>query len=120
MSFTDPLSITIAASTMSLPKTGTGEHSSEYTTGDGLVVVSASHDVGKRQRHVLRIDTSKLAPDAFRPAENEVVSMSHYVVFDMPVNGYSDAEALDVYKGFQSLYSSSSHAMIAKLLGGES
>jgi hypothetical protein len=69
---------------------------------------------------MLRIDTSKLAPDPFKPAENVKVSMSHYMVFDLPPAGYSAAEQLAVYAGFKTLYTASTDAMITKLLGGES
>lgn len=120
MSFTDPLSVTIAAATTSLPRTSVGDDESEYRSADGLIVVRASHDYGKRTRRMLRIDTSKLAPDPFKPAENVELSMSNYIVFDLPTDGFSNAEALAVYTGFKTLFTASSDAMITKLLGGES
>nr|QDH89188.1 MAG: hypothetical protein H1RhizoLitter31782_000003 [Leviviridae sp.] len=123
MSFTDPLSITIGGVTTPLPRTGDapgGGDGTVYRSGDGLIVLTASHDVAKRQRRVLRIDTSKLAADPFKPAENVKVSMSNYIVFDIPPAGYTPAEALAVYTGFKTLYTATSDAMIVKLLGGES
>ncbi|DAD50031.1 TPA_asm: coat protein [ssRNA phage Gerhypos.2_1] len=120
MSFTDPLSITISGATLALPRVDVGDDKSEYLSSDGLIRLTASHDYGKRTRRSLRVDTSKLSPDPFKPAENVKVSMSHYMVFDVPPAGYTAAEALEVYKGFKTLYSSTSDAMIVKLLGGES
>jgi hypothetical protein len=120
MSFTDPLSVTISGATSSLPRTDVGEDKAEYTSSDGLIVVSANHNYGKRTRHQLRIDTSKLTSDPFRPAENVKVSMSYYVVFDLPPAGYTATEALAVYTGFAAMYSASSNALLTKLLGGES
>jgi hypothetical protein len=120
MAFSDPLSVTISAVTSSLPRVSMMEDEAIYQSGDGLVQVQASHDSGKRIRHLLRLNHAKLAPDPFRPTENVKVSMSNYIVFDVPVAGYTAAEQLAAYVGFQAMYSASSHALITKLLGGES
>lgn len=120
MSFTDPLSITVSGTTSALPRISVGDDESEYASGDGLIRVQASHDYGKRTRRLLRVDASKLSPDPYKPAENVKVSMSHYIVFDLPPAGYTAAEALAVFTGFRTLYSATSDAMISKLLGGES
>jgi len=120
MSFTDPLSVTISGTAISLPRVSVGDDISEYASGDGLVRLSASHNYGKRTRRVLRIDTSKLTTDPFRPSENVKVSMSNYMVFDLPPAGFSATEALAVYAGFKTLFTATSDAMITKLLGGES
>jgi hypothetical protein len=82
--------------------------------------VTASHQYGKRTRRMFRIDTSKLTSDPFKPSENVKVSMGHYMVFDLPPAGYTNAEALAVYTGFKTLYTASTDALITKLLGGES
>jgi hypothetical protein len=42
------------------------------------------------------------------------------MVFDLPVAGYSNADAKAVYDGFKGLYTATSDAVITKLLGGES
>jgi hypothetical protein len=121
MAFTDPLSVTISAATTPLPRTNVEDDSSQYTSADGLIRLTASHENGgKRIRRLFRIDHSKLAPDPFRPVENVKVSMSNYIVFDVPPSGYTNAEQLAVYKGFQALYMATSDALIVKLLGGES
>jgi len=120
MSFTDPLSITVSAVTSSLPRVSVSEDGSHYQSGDGLVKLLASHDYGKRTRRVLEINTSKLTADPFQPAENVRVAMRNYIVFDVPPAGYTAAEQLAVFVGFNSLITASSNAMIVKLLGGES
>jgi hypothetical protein len=120
MSFSDPQSITISGVTSPLPRTNTEGDKAEYTSADGLIKLTASHDEGKRLRRMLRIDTSKLAPDPFRPSENVRVSMSNYMVFDLPPAGYTNAEALAVYVGLKTLYTASTDALIVKLLAGES
>jgi hypothetical protein len=120
MSFTDPQTITISGVTTPLPRTSVEEDRSEYTSADGLIQLIASHDIGKRTRRMLRIDTSKLSPDPFKPSENVKVSMSCYMVFDIPPAGYTNAEALAVYNGFKTQFTANTDALVVKLLGGES
>jgi hypothetical protein len=120
MSFTDPLSVTIApASAVSLPRINVEDNASDYSSSDGLIVVRASHQYGKRTRRLLRIDASKITSDPFKPAENVKVSMGVQLVFDLPPAGYTATEALAVYTGFKTLYTASTDALITKLLGGE-
>jgi hypothetical protein len=69
---------------------------------------------------VLRVDHSKLTADPFIPAQNTKVSMSCYMVFDVPVAGYTNAQQLEVYAGFKIAFTATSDALITKLLGGES
>nr|QDH91450.1 MAG: hypothetical protein H2Bulk36754_000002 [Leviviridae sp.] len=120
MAFSDPQSITISGTPISLPRTFVEDTTSKYSSADGLVILTASHSLGKRNRRVLRVDHSKIAPDSFRPAENTEVSMSNYMVFDLPPTGYTNADAKAVYTGFKTLFTATSDALIDKLLGGES
>jgi len=122
MAFTDPLSITISAATSPLPRTFQEGNESRYSSSDGLIAVSANHTLVKqgRERHLLRVDHSKLTSNPFQPSENVKVNMAFYVVFDLPPAGYTDAEALAVFVGANSMMTASSNALITKLLGGES
>lgn len=120
MAFTDPQSITVSGTTTSLPRTGDIAGGHEYTSADGLIKLTASHTISKRERHLLRIDHSKLTADPFKPDENVKVGMATYLVFDIPPAGYTDAEALAVYVGFKTLFTASTDALITRLLGGES
>jgi hypothetical protein len=120
--FTDPQSVTISGVATSLPRVSQEGDESRYLSSDGLISLEASHSSNKnsRLRHLLRLNHAKLAPDPFRPAENVKVSMSNYIVFDVPVAGYSLAEMAAVYAGFKGLYTATSDALINKLLAGES
>nr|UJQ85246.1 MAG: hypothetical protein 2 [Leviviridae sp.] len=120
MSFTDPQTVTISGTAISLPRTSVGDDESEYTSADGLVQLRASHNYGKRTRRTIRIDHSKVTSDPFKPAENVEVSMSNYIVFDLPPAGYTAAEALAIWQGFVTQIRATSDAMVVKLLGGES
>lgn len=120
MAFTDPQTVTIATVAIPMPRVATGRNTAEYLSSDGLVRLSASHAYGKRTRRVLRLDHSKITTDPFIPAQNTKVSMSNYIVFDVPPAGYTNAQIQDVYSGFKTLFTASSDALIVKLLGGES
>lgn len=120
MAFTDPQSVTISSVAIPLPRTSVGKDTSTYMSADGLVKLSASHAYGRRTRRVLRLDHSKLTADPFIPAQNTKVSMSNYIVFDVPVAGYSSSDVTAVYQGFKALFTGTSDALITKLLGGES
>jgi len=121
MSFADPLSVTISGVATSLPRISVGDDKSEYQSGDGLIRVEASHQYKtERIRRMFRLDTSKVAPDPFRPSENREVSASWYVVCDHARNGHTAAELIAVWAGFNTLLTATSNANIVKLHGGES
>jgi len=120
MALTDPQSITISAATSSLPRTSVDETESEYLSSDGLIKMTVSHSYGKRQRRLIRVDHAKMTSDPFKPAENVKVGMAVYTVFDLPPAGYTAAEALAVWVGFNAQLTASSNAVITKVLGGES
>jgi hypothetical protein len=122
MALADPQSITISGSTIPLPRTFSSGDESAYTSSDGLVKLSVSHNLVKqgRARRLLRIDHSKVASDPFKPSENVKVNMANYVVFDVPPAGYTNTEILAVYTGCKTLFTATSDAVITKLLGGES
>jgi hypothetical protein len=123
MSFTDPLSITIGGTTTPLPRTDVQGDKSVYSSGDGLIKITADHSLvkgGDRIRRVLRIDTSKLAPNQFEPTKNVKKTAAVYVVFDTESVGFTNAEYLAVFTGLNTLMTASSNALIVKLLGGES
>jgi hypothetical protein len=120
MSLSDPSSVTISAVTTSLPRTSVDEDKSEYTSADGLIQLIASQDYGKRTRRMIRLDTSKLTADPFKPSENVKVGMSAYTVIDLPPAGFTNAEALAMWVGYNAILTASSNAVVTKLLGGES
>lgn len=120
MAFSDPQSVTISGTANSLPRVSTSGASSTYSSADGLIDLVASHAYGRRTRRVLRLDHSKITADPFIPDQNRSVSMSNYIVFDLPEVGYTNAEVKAVYDGFKTAFTASSDALITKLLGGES
>lgn len=117
--FPDPQSVTINAVAVPLPRTSSGPNSGVFTANDGAVKESVSHQYGKRNRHLFRIDHSKWAPDPLVSGNNNKYSMSAYIVVDAPVFGYTVTEQKQVIDGFLAQINASSGALLTKFLGGE-
>lgn len=120
MAFSDPQTITISGVTTSLPRVSNRANGSDYQSGDGLIKLSADNAYGRRTRRVLRVDHAKISPDLYVPSQNVRLSMSCYIVWDIPATGYTSAEALAIYQGLYGQANATSHALVTKLLGGES
>jgi len=119
MALSDPLSITINGTAHSLPRTSAAPNKGTYTSNDGTVQETASHQYGKRNRHLFRVDTSKVAADPFQSSVNARYAMSAYLVIDAPTVGYTVAEQKAVVDGLIAQLSASSGALITKIIGGE-
>lgn len=119
MAFTDPQSITINAIANSLPRTSSGVNSGIFTKDDGNVKLSVQHQYGKRTRRTIRLDHSKIAADPLISAQSIKYSMSAYLVLDVPITGYTVAEAKQVVDGLVAYLAASTGARITQLLGGE-
>jgi hypothetical protein len=123
MALADPQTITISGTTTPLPRTKAEGYESAYSSADGLITLSVAHtgiNSGKRTRSVVRIDHAKLTADPYKPAENVRVGGAVYTVFDMPPAGYTDAEMLAIWVGFNAQLTAASNAVVTKILGGES
>lgn len=119
MAFADPQSVTINAVANSLPRTSSGVNSGVFTKDDGNVRLSVSHQYAKRTRRTIRLDHSKIAADPLISAQNIKYSMSAYLVVDMPITGYTVAEAKQIIDGLTAYLTVSSGARVTQLLGGE-
>lgn len=120
MAFADPQSVTINAVANTLPRTGSGVSSGSFTKDDGSVKLSVSHAYGKRTRRTVRLDHTKIAADPLQPSTNTRYSMSTYIVVDVPVSGYTNAEIKQIVDGLTSYLTASSGARVTQVLGGES
>jgi hypothetical protein len=117
--FTEPQSVTISGTALSLPRVAQDGSSSSYKTADGAVTMTVSHASGKRNRRTARIVHTKYAPDPLFPAQNTPFSMTFYVVADVPKTGYTITEQKAIIDGFLANLQATSGANITKLLGGE-
>ncbi len=119
MAFADPQSVTINGSAKTLPRTSSGANSGQFTTADQLDKLSISHQYGKRVRHLIRLDDSKIASDPLMSGQSIPVSMSAYLVVDVPTVGYSQAEQAYVVNALTAYLTASTNAKVTQLLGGE-
>jgi len=117
--FTDPQSVTINSVATSLPKVSSGTNASEYKTADGLAKLAISSQYGKRVRRMVRLDSSKIAADPLSAGQSLPVSMSAYLVVDVPLVGYTNAEQKYIVDALSGWLTASSGANVTKVLGGE-
>lgn len=120
MAFADPQSVTVNAVAKSLPRTGSAESSGSFKTADGEFALDVKHAYARRNRREIRLTQTKTAPDALVPSQNVVLSMSVYMVVDIPKNGFSVTEQKYVVDALSAYLSASSGAKVTQLLGGES
>jgi len=120
MAFADPQTITVVGTTAStLPRVASGINSGAFQSADGTQKLSVSSTYGKRTRRVVRVDLNKIAADPFVAGQNDSVSMSAYVVIDVPKQGYSIDEQTAAVAGLAGYLTASTNAQLKKLLGGE-
>ena len=117
--FADPQSLTIG-SALSLPRIGSGLNTGVFQTSDGLVKMSLSHNLGKRNRHTVRVDLAKVAADPLNAAQNLRYSMSGYFVLDVPPVGFSVTEQVNLVTGLTGNLAASTNANWIKFIGSES
>jgi hypothetical protein len=120
MSYADPQSVTINGVATSLPRTGSGDASGNFTAADGSVQLKVSHVYGRRTRREIRLIQTKTSSDPLIPSQNVVSSMSVYLVVDAPKNGFSVTEEKYLLDAIVAYLGASSGAKGAQLLGGES
>jgi len=121
MAFSDPQSITINSVAISLPRVSSGAFTGQFQSNDGLTVEKIAHTTTKnRIRRSLRFDVAKIAADPLTAGQNNRYSMSAYLVVDVPVTGYTVAEAKQLVDGMMTYLTASSGAKITQFLGGES
>jgi len=119
MAFSDPQSVTINAVANSLPRVGLGNGTGDFKKDDGTVELKFAHSYGKRTRRTVRLNFSKIAADPLISAQNIRYSMSAYLVVDVPITGFTVAEAKQIVDALTLYLTSSSGANTTKLLGGE-
>lgn len=116
MAFADPQSVTINTVAQSLPRISSNGGSSEYQKDDMSYKLTVSRIIGKRRRYMMRLDARKIAADPLASANNREYTLAAYCVIDMPLVGYTNAEAKDVCLGLVGWLTS---ANVLKVVGNE-
>lgn len=114
----DPLGITYASVAKNLPKIGTTENESVYRLNDSGVVYTArvSHQFGKRNRAVVRLQRDSTVTDPLIPANSIPVSMTATITLDYPVSGLTTA---DIQNLGNALVGWSTSSNLLKIANGE-
>jgi len=119
MAVSEPQSIDIGAGAVSLPRVSVGQNTSTYTSADGNLSYTISHQHKSRTRRVARIDVRKTAPDPLMPATNVPYTMSAYVVMDVPKVGFSATEVKAATAGLFANLTAATNANLIKVSQGE-
>lgn len=119
MAFSDPQSVTIG-SAISLPRTGQAIDSGAFTAAEGTTALTISHQRGKRVRRTARIRYDKIVADPIVTGTNLRVSAGVYIVLDVPVNGFTTVEQVQIITSLTTWLTASTNANATKLVGGES
>lgn len=115
---TDPQSVTLSGSTISLPRVETGLNRSVYRSADRLLQGSVEHQVTKAKRLIARVrfDQTKIAADPLT-AENVEMSQTIHFSTDRPLVGFSVTEVKALVTMFETWLTD---AVVEAMYGGQS
>lgn len=116
--FSDPQSVTVNATPISLPRVSVGANTATYMAADGNLKMTISHSYGKRNRRTARLDFRAIAADPLLDGVSKEYTMSAYVVIDHPVVGFANGTVEDNAQAL--LDTLSTPGVLTKILGGES
>ena len=117
--FTDPQSVTISGTAVSLPRTAAGTNQGGFASNDGNVTLSVASSYGSKIRRTISLGHQKVAADPLLSGANNYYSMRTYLVVETPKVGYTVAEAKAVVDALVAYLSASTGAKVTQLLGGE-
>lgn len=120
MALSDPQSITVNAVAQSMARTGASLYAGSFQHADSTYFLDITHQIGRRNRHIVRFTGVKTTADPTTPSNNTVVSMTASLTIDMPKQGYTAAEGKLHVDGLVAWLAASSGAVITKLIGNES
>lgn len=120
--YSDPQSLTISGTAVSLPRVAAGTNQGSFKSPDGNVTFSVSHTYGKRARRVFRLDQTKVTPDPLLTNVNRVIDASAYLVVNAPLQGFSPTELKGIVDALTAWAAAGTGAAnnTVRLLGGES
>lgn len=121
MAFSDPQKVKVdGTNEVELPRVSTGDFSSTYLSSDSAIKLGIATANGRRKRHLVRIDLSKVIASTINPSQNEEASASVYLVVDRPITGYTNEELRKAVEGLVGFLSASTYSATKKVLGSES
>jgi len=116
--FSEPQTVTINAVAKTLPRVSLGNYDGAFESDVDGLKLRVSHNFGKRTRRTVRLDSKDIAADPYLDGTNRPVSMSAYLVIDVPPVGYTTTEVSQIVQGLIDWLDTP--ANLAKVLGSES
>lgn len=117
MALADPQSVTIDETPVSLPRTGLALSEGKFSDATGQVTLTVMHGTARRTRHTIKLQKSAIVADPLVPSVNQNVTHSAHIVLDIPKNGVSIADAVELGDALVALCTSS---FLSKVAAGES
>lgn len=119
MAFTDPVSVTLDSTPISLPRVSSDGRSSLYSAADESLKMRISHQESKqRTRRMVRLDQRIIAENPFTSL-NEYKTLSCYLVIDEPEIGFNDDQICDLIVALTNFLTASTNASAYKVAGGQ-
>jgi hypothetical protein len=116
---TDPQSVTVGGTAISLPRTGSDRTSADYTSADNLSQMRVAQTTNSTTRStVISLKTNKIASDPIT-AVNSRKSSIWTISNRAPIDGFTITELKDQLVGLAAALTASSAALTTKALGGE-
>lgn len=112
----DPSTLTVGGVAKTLARVSVSPTVGMLRSNDGNYIMSTGQQVGKRARRSIRVDYRKVAADPLATGFNKEYSMSTYFVVDVPLVGFTVAEA---YTNFAALRDFCTNPIMTQILGGE-
>lgn len=116
---TDPQSVTVAGTAISLPRTGENGTLADYTSADGLTSLRVQQSINKSTRRTsILLRTTKVAADAITGLNSRITSTISANVTS-PLDGFSALELKDQFVALATLLTATSGSTMLRVLGGE-
>jgi hypothetical protein len=115
----EPLSITVGATPISLPRVGVDRTSADYSSADGNSAIRIAQSTsGSTRRTVASLKTHKIAADPITAVNTRKTSQWN-ITHQGPLDGFTATELKDQLVALAILLTASSGATAIKILAGE-
>lgn len=119
MAFTDPQSITIDGSTISLPRQLDKSGIGKFISADGSYTIEVAPKTGSTKVRTLRLRNTKVTADPLVTTTNVRVTDLISLTIVRPLDGYTDAEIEKQLTGLITWLTASTNANLKKFVAGE-
>lgn len=119
MAYSEPQSLTINSTAISLPRVFGPDGVGTFRNYDAKTTLKIQHAYGRRTRRTASVDFAKITTDPLVSTTNVLSSMTFRVVLDTPNQGLSATEQVDVANALLVWLTASSNANLKKLVAGE-